>query len=111
MNTRSSYFRSRDHGKWRTDVRQFSKVKYRNAYPGIDVIYYGNQSQLEYDMVVRPGSDPSQVKLQFGGIRGLNLDGDGNLVMNTDAGELKQLRPPAGLRNISHSERLCRDRI
>jgi len=60
---KSNYFIGNDPKKWRTDVPNFAKVQYKDVYPGVDLIYYGNQRQLEYDWVVRPGADPSVIRL------------------------------------------------
>ena len=50
-----NYFIGNDPKKWRTNISTFAKVKYKNVYPGIDLVYYGNQGQLEYDFIVAPG--------------------------------------------------------
>ena len=64
---KANYFISNDPKKWRTEVSTYAKVQYKNVYPGIDLIYYGNQRQLEYDFIVAPGSDPKTVRLGFEG--------------------------------------------
>jgi len=63
---KSNYFIGNDPKKWRTNVPNYAKVKYANVYPGVDVVYYGNQGQLEYDFVVQPGADPRQIVLDVG---------------------------------------------
>ena len=63
----SNYFTANDPKKWRTDVPNYAKVRYKDVYPGIDLIYYGNQRQLEYDFVVAPGADPRGIALSFEG--------------------------------------------
>ncbi len=60
---KSNYFIGNDPKKWRTDVANYAKVRYQNVYPGVDLVYYGNQGQLEYDFVVAPGADPAEIKL------------------------------------------------
>jgi hypothetical protein len=60
---KSNYFIGNDPKKWRTNVPNYAKVKYANVYPGVDLVYYGNQGQLEYDLVVRPGADPNSIQL------------------------------------------------
>jgi hypothetical protein len=74
-------------------VSSFVKVRCRGVYPGIDLVYHGSQGQLEYDFVVQPGADPRRIRLGFQGARGLRLDGDGNLVVALDGGELIQRAP------------------
>jgi len=67
---KSNYFIGNDPKKWRTNVPTFAKVKYRDVYPGVDLVYYGNQGgQLEYDFVVAPGADPNLIKLDVGAVR------------------------------------------
>ena len=60
---KSNYFIGNDPKKWRTDVANYAKVQYQNVYPGVDLVYYGNQGQLEYDFVVAPGANPDLIKL------------------------------------------------
>jgi hypothetical protein len=60
---KSNYFIGNDPKKWRTNVANYAKVKYANVYPGVDLVYYGNQGKLEYDFVVQPGADPSSIQL------------------------------------------------
>jgi hypothetical protein len=60
--TRSNYFSGGDRTKWKTNLPNYSKVMYAGVYPGIDLVYYGNQGQLEYDFVIAPGTDPAVVE-------------------------------------------------
>ena len=62
----SNYFIGNDPAKWRTNVPNYAKVKYAGVYPGVDLVYYGNQGQLEYDFVVAPGADPKVITLDVG---------------------------------------------
>src|SRR5438309_2090984 len=64
---KANYFIDNNPAKWRTNIPTYAKVQYREVYPGIDLVYYGNQRQLEYDFVVRPGADPSAIALRFMG--------------------------------------------
>ena len=59
---KSNYFIGNDPKKWRTDVPNYARVKYQDIYPGVDLVYYGNQGQLEYDFLVAPGSDPKAIR-------------------------------------------------
>ena len=53
--------------EWRTGVPTYERIRYPNAWPGVDVAYYGNQGRLEYDFEVAAGADPSRIALQFAG--------------------------------------------
>ena len=64
---KSHYFIGSDPQKWVTNAPTYSQIKYRGVYPGVDLIYYGNQRQLEYDFVVAPGADPNPIGLTFEG--------------------------------------------
>ena len=87
------YFRGNDPGRWWTGISTYGKVQYRNLYPGIDLVYYGNQQHLEYDFIVAPGADPSVIALRFRGADALQVDGEGNLVLGTDANRFVQQAP------------------
>src|SRR5262249_7736387 len=81
-------FRGSDPARWQTDVANYGRVLYRDVYPGTDLAYYGSdQGRLEYDFLLRPGSDPAAVRLAFAGAEGAEVDGDGNLVLHTTAGD------------------------
>ena len=64
-----NYFIGNDPAKWHTNIPTYAKVQYSEVYPGVNLVYYGNQGQLEYDMVVQPGADPNQIKLAFEGAK------------------------------------------
>lgn len=93
LSGRSNYFLGADSKHWRTDVPGYAKVRCENVYPGIDLVYYGNQRQLEYDFVVSPEADPQVISWQFIGARSLKLDAGGNLLIGTSSGELRQHKP------------------
>src|SRR5437762_1716767 len=78
---------------WHTGVPTYAKVQYKNVYPGINLLYYGNQQQLEYDFVVAPGADPKVIRLSLEGGRALKLDAQGDLVLSTTAREVRFRRP------------------
>lgn len=85
---KSNYLIGNDRSKWHTNIPHYAKVKYEGIYPGIDLVYYGNQRQLEYDFVVAPGADPNTIRLSFEGSEAVALDEDGNLVLRIDGGEV-----------------------
>ncbi len=79
--------------KWRTNIPNYAKVRYREVYPGVDLVYYGKGRQLEYDFVVAPGADPGLIALAFEGARKMRLDRRGDLVLQTASGEIRQHGP------------------
>ena len=87
------YLRGSDPGRWLTDVPTYARVKYQGVYDGVDLVYYGNQSQLEYDFVVHPGGDPKSIVLGFDGADDLSLDDGGNLVLRSGGAEVVQRKP------------------
>ena len=111
--TKSHYFLGNNPAKWCRNVPNYGKVKYETVYPGIDLIYYGNQWQLEYDFVVAPGADPKAIrfaietgnsKLETGSSkieirksefenRKTRIDANGDLVIATESGEVRFRKP------------------
>jgi hypothetical protein len=85
-------FIGNDRSKWRTDIATFSRMKYEGIYPGVDLIYYGNQQQLEYDFVVAPGADPKAIRFAVSGAK-VRLDANGDLVMHTSLGDVRHHKP------------------
>ncbi len=105
---KNNYLLGNDPKKWRTNVPNYTKVKYQNVYPGIDLIYYGDQSHLEFDFVVAPGADPKAIRLGLYGLVGaarrvdqngrgsaspLQIDSTGDLLIQTDDGEVRFHKP------------------
>jgi hypothetical protein len=110
---KSNYFLGKDPKQWRTNVPNYAKVAYKNVYPGVDLVYYGNQGQLEYDFVVAPGADPKVITLEIetgnskletrnskiensqSRIRNLKSEiaANGDLVIATEGGEVRFHKP------------------
>jgi hypothetical protein len=89
---KSNYFRGNDPAKWRTGISNYSKIKMEDIYPGIDLIYYGNQRQLEYDWIVNPGADPKAIRFEVESRAGLEIDSQGNLILSEN-GEARLNKP------------------
>ena len=85
---RVNYFIGNDRSQWHTNLPTYAQIRYKNVYPGIDLIYYGNHQQLEYDFAVAPGADPRKVQFQIGGANRIQVDAEGNLILKTTNGEL-----------------------
>ncbi len=91
-----SYFLGKDPRNWRTHVQNYSKVRYQDVYPGIDLVYYGNQGRLEYDFVAAPGSDPHAISLKFDKFSTIRLDRrSGDLVVRTAGADVHFQKPLA----------------
>jgi hypothetical protein len=95
MTARSNYFIGNDHSRWHTNVANFQRVRQNELYPGVDLVYYGNQQQLEYDLTVHPGASPSAIQLQIEGANSIKLDkATGDLLLVDAIGSpLRLLKP------------------
>ena len=87
------YFIGNDPTKWHTNVSTHATVRYEGVYPGIDLVYYGNEGRLEYDFVVSPGAHPEAIALSFEGAGAMRVDNHGDLVLNNAGGDLRWKRP------------------
>jgi hypothetical protein len=90
---KSNYFIGNDPNKWQVNISTYGKIEYRDVYPGVDLIYYGNQRQLEHDFVIAPGADPKAITLAFEGARKISINSGGDLVMDTKEGGVALKRP------------------
>jgi len=117
MQSNANYFIGKDPKNWRTNVPNYAKVKYEAVYPGVDLVYYGNQQHLEYDFILAPGADPSAIQLALNGggqagsrqkaegggdkseIRNQKseakprIDSNGDLIIETNGGEVRFHKP------------------
>jgi len=89
----ANYFIGNDASKWHSGVPTFSRVKYTGVYPGIDLVYYGNQRQLEYDFIVAPGASAKSIRIQFAGAKKLDLTADDDLTVSAANGEIAFHKP------------------
>jgi hypothetical protein len=89
----SNYLIGNDPSQWQTNIPNFARVEYQNVYPGINLVYYGNQRQLEYDFVVAPGADPNNIRMAIAGAQNVTLDAQGNLVLRTSGGAVVEQAP------------------
>ncbi len=90
---KSNYFIGNDPKKWRTNVANYAKVEYKEIYPGVDLVYHGNQRQLEHDFILAPGANPSGITMELKGADKLSIDSQGDLVLATGGGEVRLQKP------------------
>jgi hypothetical protein len=108
-----NYFIGNDPSSWRTDIPTFREVVYRSIYPGINLVYSGNQQRLKYTFYVQPGAAPDQIQMMYEGVESIRVDEEtGEAVIQTEWGEIRDAAPEAyqeieGIRrNIDISFRL-----
>jgi Beta-propeller repeat/Domain of unknown function DUF11 len=100
---KSNYLIGNDPAKWHRAVPQFARVRYGQVYPGVDLVYYGKQGQLEYDFEVSPGADPKNIRLNFKGSRNVKLE-SGDLVLETADGSVR-LQAPRVYQGVGATQR------
>ena len=88
-----NYFIGNDQSQWRRNIPTYQKVHFKNVYPGIDVVYYGQQRQLEYDFVVNAGANPKLIRFSVEGAEKLRVDKSGNLSLGLKHGDVTLNKP------------------
>ncbi len=101
---KSNYFVGNDPKKWHTDVPAYARVKYAGVYPGVDLVFYGNQRRLEYDFIVAPGADPQSIALKVDGARKMRVNSRGDLELSVAGGEV-ELQKPVVYQNVNGERR------
>ena len=91
----TNYFIGRDPAAWRTNIKSYDRIRYANVYPGVDLVYHGNQQELEYDFDIAPGADPNRIEMSFDGAERLEINGDGQLLIHMSTGDVILRRPMA----------------
>lgn len=92
---RVNYFIGNQPEEWRAGIGTFARVRCGQVYPGIDLVYYGQQEALEYDFEVAPGANPEAIQLVFEGAKNVEIDARGDMVIQTAAGVVTHRRPVA----------------
>jgi hypothetical protein len=88
-----NYISGRDHSKWHTNLRISRSLRYRDLWPGIDMVFTGKGGKLRYEFLVRPGANPSEIRLAYQGAKGLSLSKVGDLLIRTPLGAIRDQRP------------------
>ncbi|HKE21588.1 MAG TPA: SBBP repeat-containing protein [Bryobacteraceae bacterium] len=89
----SNYIVGNDPAAWHTAVPNYGSVRYTGVYPGIDLVYYGKEGNLEYDWIVSPGADPKQIRITFENADRLQIDPHGDLVIASRHSEYRHKKP------------------
>lgn len=92
LSSGNNYFLGDDPKRWKTNIRSFKAIVYKNIYPGIDVRYYSESGKLKYDLIVEPGADLSRVVMKYTGADQLSIK-NGQLVIKTSVGDAKEMSP------------------
>ena len=87
-----SYFRG-PKDQWNAGLRTYSKVVYRNLWPGVDAVYGGTTNRLKCEFIVRPGADPSKIRLAYRGASQVGLTADGHLEVDTPVTKFQEEKP------------------
>ena len=90
---RVNYFFGKDPKRWHTNVPNYGRIRYKNVYPGIDLVYYGNHQRLEYDFELSAGCDLNRIRFEIEGADQIQLDSNGDLILKTTVGELRFQSP------------------
>ena len=89
----SNYLTGNVPEKWLSHIPRYARVQYRDLYPGVNLVYYGNEQLLEYDFEITPGANPSNIRIAFEGVHKLRVDTNGNLVLTKGRNEIRMHKP------------------
>jgi len=90
---RANYLIGNRQDQWIENVAGFGRVRYTNVYPSIDLIFYGNETDFEFDFEVKPGGDPKNIALSWTGAKNVRKDAEGNLLISTSGGDVRWAKP------------------
>lgn len=106
---KTRYILGNDPNQWKTDIPSYEKIKYENIYKGVDLVFYGNGRELEYDFVVAPGTKTEQIKLTFEGVDRSEIDDEGNLLLEV-RGTALYFRAPLSYQDIDGKKQTLKSR-
>src|SRR5689334_20328868 len=91
---KSNYLLGKDASHWITGVPHYAQVEYRQVYPGVDLVFYGDVGRLEYDFIVDPGADPNQILLSFAGSASKKIETlTGDLILGIGQSQIRNIKP------------------
>ena len=83
-----NYLIGNDPQKWHTSIPLYEEVRSREVYPGIDLVFHGDEQRLEYDFQVAPGADPRRIRFKVTGAEKIVVDENGDLVLTAEKREM-----------------------
>jgi hypothetical protein len=89
----TNYFIGKDSRRWRAHVPHFAQVDAASAAPGVDMVLYGNDEGVEYDLRVAPGADPAALRFKISGADAMRMAANGDIVLKAGGGELRMKKP------------------
>jgi hypothetical protein len=92
---KTNYFIGNDPTRWRTNVSLFRRVRFPSVYKNVDLVYYGNQQELEYDFVIRPGGEPQSIRFSLSGANRARIEQSGDLILEAGGARAILHRPLA----------------
>ncbi len=99
-----NYFRGNDSSKWKTNIPTYQSIVYKDVYKDIDMKFYGNNRQMEYDIIVKPGASPSRVQLAYEGVKDVQVNDNGELEITINSplkrGDNSYCPPLAGMKGV-----------
>ncbi|UED67393.1 SBBP repeat-containing protein [Brevibacillus sp. HD3.3A] len=88
-----NYLKGNDSSKWHTNIPTYEHVVYPKLWPGIDLVFHSDNGRIKYEFVVQPGAKMADIRFAYRGAKSLSLDEQGNLLIHTEIGELREARP------------------
>src|SRR5262249_34461796 len=101
---RVNYVRGHDPVAWRYGVPLYAQVRYRDLYPGVDLVFHDENGALEYDVVVAPQGNPDVIHLEFGESQRVARGTRGEIALHTGGGDIVQ-RPPVAYQEVDGTKR------
>lgn len=103
LESKTNYFIGNNQSNWHSDIPNYKELFAKDVYPGIDLKFYGTNSQLEHDFIVSPGADYKQIAFQFSGQQAISIDDDGNLILKAGQNDLR-LNAPTTYQQTTHEK-------
>ena len=88
-----NYLTGRNPADWHTNISTYARIRYRELYPGVDAVFYGKKGRMEYDLELQPGASIDSIRFAFDGATAIHVARNGDLILDTPNGEVRQRRP------------------